>query len=488
MQTIHLRLDSEVYLYEAFDGDIILVKEVYSILGSEPMVREVGSWSAASESYEAAASTVLWERRSNLMGAVLTNVFLDYAPLFYGDETTGGGGGTLTDGEYCEQEEGPRGVMADVLEAIAADANFTVAHYRVADRKWEGFDDASGRPTGVVGDLVLGRADLSAAGLYKTLGRHEMIDFGVDVLQDKATLHVLVLADESRNAVNIWVYFDALLARSWAALLIFHVAVAAAFCAVAARHRLHPFKDERFSFLNGLALVGILLFQRDYFIFKDRASTKILFLTSCVFAYLVFSGYSAILTSTMISRPESIAVRNFDQALQEGLQIGTMADSAMHDVFRNAPPGSSFGRVNKILTLYDSYSACMALLRTGAGLFAFDSSVPFVTDPDIHPVRAFEDYMSFSIGLAFPKDSELTSFMDYQVLKVEQSGIMPRIMNKYGLEVELSTSRVDDGQQVSSALGYDNLLFPFLSLAGGLVLAGVVGAAEWARTKIRYGK
>ncbi len=59
---------------------------------------------------------------------------------------------------------------------------------------------------------------------------------------------------------------------------------------------------ERFGLLHSLALVGVLILQRDYSVRKRSSSAKVAFFTASAFAFLLYNGYTAILTSSMISK------------------------------------------------------------------------------------------------------------------------------------------------------------------------------------------
>ena len=110
--------------------------------------------------------------------------------------------------------------------------------------------------------------------------------------------------------------------------------------------RIHGDKDpERFGLSNALALVLIALFQRDYPIEKRACSTKVLFFTVCAFAYLVFSCYTAILTSTMISKPTEVMLSSLTELVDGGYSIVVWKNTATHALFRDSPPGTEYNYV-----------------------------------------------------------------------------------------------------------------------------------------------
>ena len=79
----------------------------------------------------------------------------------------------------------------------------------------------------------------------------------------------------------------------------------------------------------------------------------------------------------------------------------------------------------------------------------------------ILPLRDAIVYDSF---LAFQKDSELTKLFNFHIAKMRQSGVLDLMVKKY---LERDDFR---GKNEVAALGFDNVLFPFLMLSIGGIL------------------
>ena len=123
--------------------------------------------------------------------------------------------------------------------------------------------------------------------------RSEVMDFSFKVLTDKVTL--IVYRHHNTRLVNIWLYLKVFSPESWIFLLILSIILAVAFQGIVqfGPERLHQESDsEEFQFLNGLALVYLTLFQKDYPITKLRMETKILFITTCLSTCLLYTSPS----------------------------------------------------------------------------------------------------------------------------------------------------------------------------------------------------
>ena len=76
--------------------------------------------------------------------------------------------------------------------------------------------------------------------------------------------------------------------------------------------------------------------------------------------------------------------------------------------------------------------------------------------------------------------SEFREAFNYHLLKLTEHGILKRVYNRWP-----DTSRNEEfGIAEAATLGFENLLFPFSSLAIGMVAAVVLAALEGLQRKI----
>ena len=119
-EKIELKLDSQIILYQDM-GKSILFEEVYAIKRSKPIISRLGWWSFERQSLLLTRDVHIWERRKNLMGAILLNMHMDYEPLHYFSK----------DGEY-------KGAMLEMLQALEKALNFTTKFVEPSDGSWGG--------------------------------------------------------------------------------------------------------------------------------------------------------------------------------------------------------------------------------------------------------------------------------------------------------------------------------------------------------------
>ena len=74
--------------------------------------------------------------------------------------------------------------------------------------------------------------------------------------------------------------------------------------------------------------------------------------------------------------------------------------------------------------------------------------------------------------MAFQKESELRSMLNYHLEKMEQSGVIDRLHKKF---LESQNIHPDTGSIITKVydegIGYDNVVVPFLVLLTGLCVA-----------------
>ncbi len=94
--------------------------------------------------------------------------------------------------------------------------------------------------------------------------------------------------------------------------------------------------------------------------------------------------------------------------------------------------------------------------------------------------EAIEDRLS----PAYPKDSELAGLFNHHFSKLEEAGVFDKLKQKWFSAIDGGDKSASSSSFSSAAaayvLGYENLLFPVLVFAAGIVLAGIVLVAEKA--------
>ena len=467
---LDLRLDSQVYICEKelnADGtEMVAIMEVYAVKNGRRQFNQIGSWLIGKRLFVPANSLTVWERRNDLMGEVLINVLLPYPPLILNDLE--------------------RGFAFDIIHAIANSVNFSMENVVPLDKQWGAKLDKQGlNYTGIIGMLTRKEADLSISGIYPSVERDRVVDFTLGINFDIMTVHML---KQNELKVNFDVYFSALHVVSWFSLICFSTLIAACLFidSEVGCSQLPKYKErEKLNFLESLALTGVLTLQRSFPIFLDSLSTRTTYFTACVFTFFVYSGYTALMTSSMIVRSSAVSIRTFEELLSKEYQVATSFNSMPYDMFKNSPKDTPKGKIYQNLLShqelgYFTFDEAVELMSRNPKVVAYDSALPFLASNNIQQVKDFRGSLFPSNSFCLQKDSEFLGLFDHEILKLLQNGVHDKLLRKWGISAwrNNGASSSGDSNLDSGGLSYRNVIFPFLILCGGIAGSTILLLAE----------
>ena len=82
-----------------------------------------------------------------------------------------------------------------------------------------------------------------------------------------------------------------------------------------------------------------------------------------------------------------------------------------------------------------------------------------------------DDMIPFQAAFGLRPDSELAEMMNLFLLKLKEAGLYQHIRKKWNLEMEQRVNHWEQVPDSATALGFENLTFPFLILSVGLVFS-----------------
>ncbi len=160
-----LRLDSQVYSFEAQSAGGYVLWEHFAIKSGPIITQRLGTWNPIGGLN--VPSLVIWERRKDLGGVQLRNALLPWR-TFNQVEFDAKGNIVSSDGPYTK-----------ALNYLARELNFTYALVAPADHKWGMFDGNTSKWSGIMGMAVDGTVDMSTSGLFQTRSRNCVSDVGL---------------------------------------------------------------------------------------------------------------------------------------------------------------------------------------------------------------------------------------------------------------------------------------------------------------------
>ena len=321
---------------------------------------------------------------------------------------------------------------------------------------------------------------MSSCGFIKTIERLEGVDFPEPIGTDKITL--MSASKGATENMNLYAYVNIIKPQAW---IIFIMAV---FILTFSYFILMTFSMERakFSLGDSMALILLLLAQRDLDHPKSTKSIKIIFLVSVFFGYLTYSYYSAILTSLMATSPPKKCISSFQDVLDYDLSVTTWRSSAMEQYLITADAKSPVNKVYpKNVASVDSYEEQVGLALNQGGLI-WGSIIEFSRVPRIY-IHDISEHRNIEYGFMLQKDSEFTPLFNYHILLLKQTGVIKQILDIW-LNQRKPKELLDEEKSDYFSLGFSNLTFPFLALLLGILISVVLFCTEFLQLGVNCKK
>ncbi len=464
----HLRLDSNwiTFSEESVNGTLQLF-EHYAVAHTKKFVNKLGTWSLTFGIN--ILQSELWERRNDLDGINFVNTVNDYPPVLI----------------FIEEPHVIDGFLPEVLRTIQSHMNFTVTNQRPQDEQWGvemEYENGTKYWTGLVGDLVAGRADLSISGLTIHADRGRAIDYTVGVLPESVTINIGSHSLSTSN-INTMAFIRVLSTETWFVFLSLAIVFGMCHCIIELiKNFTYTGSCHRSITVYGCIMIGMIFLKLPVKL-GNWLSQKILFLMACVACLFVFEGYVGQLTAEMTVGTPKAHLKSFQDIIDNEIRLlvteGTMSDQ----YFLSAPEGSlrhfiNEHNVDRQKQRGMSHPEHVARLGKDSKLAFFESAIDFLPYKDVTSLLDFDGRIQAVIGIGLQKNSELKAAFDYHIIHMRETGLLNEMYNHW-----LQSDKPDDQsdrifEHDILILGFDNLFLPANIMALGIISAVVISAME----------
>ncbi|KAH3765443.1 glutamate receptor ionotropic, delta-2 [Pelomyxa schiedti] len=378
---------------------------------------------------------------------VLRAVAVIEAPLLYVDSSKSG-------------EDMYYGYSCDVMDAILiklSDYNLSVEIYETIDSQYG--QNINGVWTGMVGELMYGRADIGFVPMHATAEQNTVIDFTFPLFP--SSLRILVLKDESLDLFSFLLPFDVSL---WFLIITATcvVAISAFFIDWMSPYGYHHSKnpnerhlwDAERSLTNSLEVaVGLKALKGKSF------STRVLIL-------IIVSSYTANLASMMTVTKLKTDIETIDDLKTNELPFAVMNGSAGCYYFHLQENRDA---LQNMVEFPDVIQSMQALEAQEVCALVFPTPIlDYVVGlPPCNVMEVGDSFATTFYGLPFPKGSPLRDTFSQAILELQDDGTLDDLYNKW--YVELSSCGVDETS--FNSLSVKNFGGPFIFLAIFLVVS-----------------
>ena len=183
--------------------------------------------------------------------------------------------------------------------------------------------------------------------------------------------------------------------------------------------------------------------------------------------YIIFSHYACDLTSRMTVTPDSLGISSFEDVERLGYTIMVESGSSKEEKLKNIQSFRKQLKIESSDVKLDENNKLYNLLNDKAKTLFLGVSSYFTFNDGVYALDLKQPTTSLnSFGLQ--KDSEFTKIFSYHLRKMDESGLLHRLEKKWNQIVEKHKT---DGGRRATPLGYENVLFPFMGVILGAVLA-----------------
>ena len=475
LSRLPLNLESNFLTYKRISSGNLELFETYKIKGKFSHRNAFGTWNK-NEGITVRNPTV-WERRSDLSGVPLVTTILNWEPLM----------------SHAENNVTTVGYFSDILSSLQMQLNFSMKTIRPEDGLYGSLvEEGNGtRWSGMVAQLIEGKADLCAGGLTVSVARSSVIDFSIGLVEDVTSLILInptkFDVGETTTTINVLAYLTIFTNAAWVAIVLISVMVALTSIVLVLWTRPYPRLTVIFAvkqLVSSLHKFIMSLIQRNNSTTEEnsrKCSDKILFMVISMTCFILFRLFECDLTARMTVKDPTPSLRTFDDVLGAGYDLHAVPGSFQHDLIRNAKPGSALHKLYKTrfeAMKWQNYVKKLLSNPTKSAFYTSPFNPEIIRDNDFLHLKSFRDTAISQLAFGLQKSSEFKGIIDHYIIKMVQAGLLKGLMFKwlgYHRPSDYSDRVFNDE---AAALGFDKLFFPAAIMMTGIVAAVLIFTVE----------
>ena len=472
---IRLRLDSNTLFYKVVGAQQFMLVDIFTVKDGKPIMQDLGSWKEGS-GLQLFLSKNRWNRRTDLDGAEVIETLSYYKN--YGEPK-------YENGSLI----GSAGLYPDILHTFADILNLKITTILPYDGVPFGKQYQNGSWNGNVGMLTKKFADVATVALAWTLQRDTAIEY-VDVLYVPRGGYTLIGQKSRIKALDMWVYIGVFGLQQWTIIVTTILSIMLTMFLITIL--VYRGKDARHSemSISDLSMILSFIILLGHHPQGGPNTRRMLYLVTGLMTYLVFAYYTTDITSQMTHRgSENNPFHSFDDvAYFKDIKIISVKETSWESSLKSSKPGTAKYKVYKDRmenhkVWYANTEDAKDAVLSDPNTYLYAYSTAALSRPGLKALK-MQDMAVVSAGLGLQRSSEFHHLFNYLMIKLVEVGIIKRINMKWH-----DTSRDEDfniPEPVS--LGFNNLLFPFILLASGIITATASVCLEYLYQKVKQFK
>nr|XP_023024797.1 glutamate receptor ionotropic, kainate 2-like [Leptinotarsa decemlineata]XP_023024798.1 glutamate receptor ionotropic, kainate 2-like [Leptinotarsa decemlineata] len=345
------------------------------------------------------------------------------------------------------------GFAVDLIKLLSDMRGFNYTFILREDKANGKFDNATGKWTGIIGDLIEETADLAICDLTITMEREAVVDFTVPFMM----LGISILYQKPKKAPpSFFSFADPFAFEVWELLMVAWIGVSLILFVVG---RISPgewenpypcieepeFLVNQLDFRNCLWFVTGSIMQQGSEIELKSFSTRMIAGMWWFFTLLMVSSYTANLAAFLTTEKPDPHFTNFkelvENAERKNIKLGAKRGGATESFFEDkwkADPTSDFGKAwpliqktRDVIKIPDNVDGVYHARQGYYAFFMEDKSIEYETQRkcDLNQVGGKLDEKGY--GIAMRKNSTYRNSLSTAILKLQNSGKIDEIKRKW---------------------------------------------------------
>ncbi|XP_016977534.1 glutamate receptor ionotropic, kainate 2 [Drosophila rhopaloa] len=387
-----------------------------------------------------------------------------------------------------------QGYGVDLIKELADKLGFKFI-FRDGGSDYGSFNKTTNTTTGMLKEIVEGRADLAITDLTITAEREEVIDFSIPFMN----LGIAILYVKPQKAPPaLFSFMDPFSSEVWLYLGIAYVGVSLCFFIIG---RLSPIEwdnpypcieepeklENQFTINNSLWFTTGALLQQGSEIAPKALSTRTISAIWWFFTLIMVSSYTANLAAFLtIENPTSPINSVEDLADNKGeVQYGAKRTGSTRNFFLTSED-PTYMKMNEYMTshpemLMESNQDGVDKVKAGTK-YAFlmeSTSIEFNTVRECNLTKVGDALDEKGYGIAMVKNWPYRDKFNNALLELQEQGVLARLKNKWWNEVGAGVCSAKSGNDGPSELGVANLSGIYAVLAIGSCISMIVSILYW---------
>ncbi|XP_014467502.1 PREDICTED: uncharacterized protein LOC106740710 [Dinoponera quadriceps] len=403
---LNLAFDTQMLVLCADDDEIL--REWYSVKGETTKVFDLAKWTD-NNGFILLTKLSLYDRKKDMEGVVLRAVTVK---------------DTSVSPKYTESYVG--GLYGKVLDELTCSLNFTLDV--VSEVNQHGLWNKKNKTwSGVMGEIVSGRADFAIADMSMTSLRVRYVDFTLPLIISRNDLYV---KEPGICGVKWQGYFQAFHSRTWVATLVLIAITPLLLCLMKICRGSRNIADlisDNFIYIWGIFC------QQALTEFPSPSSLRIAYFTIFCTAILISAYYSAALVCFLTACVRVLPFRTIDEFVNDGTyRLIVPRGSADYDIFVATNESFSLKLMKMMkeeselpMTLIDGFmQVCQDKRLAYLALNALKKSVQVRIPCKLSSIRTER---IDNLGMILSKGNPYTGVINYHLQKFLDNGMMMRL-------------------------------------------------------------